>query len=212
MSIDHGNCEAELCWYRGNQDRLNEYEVSEERHCVSNERQVDEHGWDISDKKPPFEFTLCSVCWDNSPLRSKGTCVECKCIMIDDPMECGGRLYCRRCLGVDAIVALISRWMYVSIKSCRESYPKTWSEWRTKTNLDADDHQLLCASLEGRRQRRKGVFQRKRKRQNKTIEGVNRLVPRLSDAACQNLVKRHRIDQVPPDVETLVERMATSGY
>ncbi len=97
MSIDYGNCEDEQCWYHNNTDRLNEYCEDCDFICVSNQREIDEHGRNIENMDPPFEFTLCDVCWDNSPLISHNICYHCKKIMIDPGIRLSSHEYCILC-------------------------------------------------------------------------------------------------------------------
>lgn len=85
MSIDYGNCDRSDCWYHGNPDRLNEYSEDDEVELVSNCAYVDmilNTGTD-----PPFSFTLCRVCWENSDLRPVGNCMRCRRRMIDPGLE-----------------------------------------------------------------------------------------------------------------------------
>ena len=204
-------CQAELCYYIG---KLDQYDPKEDQRFVSNAREVDELGWDISQLTPPFEFRLCKVCWENSGLVAHKTCVDCGSIMVDQGIECHEHWYCRNCLSNDRIIYLISTSLKVTREATRKAYTRSWDEWKTKKDPAA--HEILSSTLRvrminrelHRRAQLKKKLKKKLKRKRKVAKGIQGLAPQLELTECERVVKRHRIRKVPDSVEHLIILLA----
>lgn len=85
MSIEYPDCDNDDCWYKGNEDRLNEYSNSYD--C-----------WMISDIEIK---TFCHVCFHNIDVSKWYNCVECGISMSDEGFIIDDLHYCPTCVNID---------------------------------------------------------------------------------------------------------------
>lgn len=219
MSIDFGNCDALECWYKRNPEELSgysEYNFVSNFDSESTKENLLTEGIEVYDNGPPYFFTLCDVCWDNSFLKIHGTCSLCDRKMIDAGLTIGLKTYCRDCYDIPTLTKLVYKynpdfrnskdaprhsksgewdipWQLIN----KESNPKLFEQIEKAIEADENEDKAFIENCK----------KRKRENNNRVEIIIGGFLPGVSSETCKRIRKTFDIANVPNSSEALLKEI-----
>ncbi len=217
--INYPECDSGgECWFRGNEDRLNESYGSVSYVVSNDENTIDQYDdlYEYTKMERPFPFiiTLCHVCDNNSDGLGGTTCSLCVRYMYDKWVTVDNKNYCRYCIDVGNIDEVFSSSSDDNDNDNKEESEEEYDDKLKRILLDYKEYdskwEVLIRKHISTYEKRideeiSKIKEKKRKRRKSNGEEFSKWFPQLEDDDIKRLTKKFKSDHIIPKFDKCVD-------